>query len=155
MIRRFYSAVSYFGKGRVCMYTGAQFSDGRVVAASWRCEPILLKANNFTELEAYLSINSVPQTVWIDVEDGAGLNDKITELFDLRRFYLDRKVDVTGVSGTGHIAEGILLPSGEAALAWITQYRSIGNYPNIADLVAIHGHEGSTSLVWLDEAMLA
>lgn len=69
----------------------------------------------------------------------------------LRRFLLVREEDVSGTSGTGIVAEGVLFSSGKAVLAWTTKYRSVGVYDSLAELEAIHGHEGRTKLEWLEE----
>lgn len=68
----------------------------------------------------------------------------------MRRFELHRVEDKTGVSGTGVIAEGVVFSDGTATLRWKTQYRSTGFYASVDDLEAIHGHGGTTKIVWLD-----
>lgn len=55
---------------------------------------------------------------------------------------------MTGVSGTGIIAEGVEFSDGKCVLRFLTKNRSIAIYDNLADLVAIHGHCGSTEIVW-------
>ncbi len=62
-------------------------------------------------------------------------------------FYLQRDVDASGVSGTGIVAVGVVMPSGTCILEWCTFHSSIAHYKNIADVEAIHGHEGSTRVV--------
>ncbi|MET9274708.1 hypothetical protein [Kribbella sp. NPDC003557] len=69
-----------------------------------------------------------------------------------RRFELVRHRDVSGVSGTGVVAEGIEWSDGTVALRWG------GNYPTttvwqdgIEALLTIHGHNGATVIRWLDE----
>ena len=69
----------------------------------------------------------------------------------MRRFYLERKEDESGVSGAGKIAEGVELNSGEIALSWLTPISSICIYRNIKAVRAIHGHGGKTVVVWVDE----
>lgn len=69
----------------------------------------------------------------------------------MRRFYLYRKIDDSGVSGTGYIAEGFLSSSGQVVLCWITDTPSIGVYNNLENLMAIHGHGNHTVLEWVDE----
>lgn len=68
----------------------------------------------------------------------------------MRRFFLKRLEDPTGVSGTGVVAWGAILPSGKCVLEWTTQYRSIAIYDSPSEIVMIHGHEGRTVLVWVD-----
>lgn len=68
----------------------------------------------------------------------------------MRRFRLVRKVDATGVSGTGVVAEGVEFSTGKAAMGWLTSVRSVALYDSIADLEAIHGHGGLTVIEWVD-----
>jgi len=68
----------------------------------------------------------------------------------MRRFKLHRKVDETGVSGTGLIAEGVQFTDGTACLRWRTRTNSTGIYDSMADLEKIHGHNGQTEVIWVD-----
>jgi len=67
-----------------------------------------------------------------------------------RRFYLDRHTDVTGVSGTGRVADGVLWPDGTASLRWRGDRPSIVFWDRMADAEHVHGHVGATRIVWLD-----
>ncbi len=49
----------------------------------------------------------------------------------MRIFLLDRKVDESGVSGSGIVAEGIEFGDGTVVLHWITQVRSTTVYKNM------------------------
>jgi len=69
----------------------------------------------------------------------------------MRRFHLIRDVDETGISGTGTVCEGVQFSSGECALRWMTPIWSCVFYLNIAAVEFIHGHEGRTRIVWIDE----
>jgi hypothetical protein len=69
----------------------------------------------------------------------------------IRRFVLVRSADVSGISGVGIVAEGVQFSSGRVALTWRHALSSIGIYDNLADLLAIHGHNGATAVEWLDE----
>lgn len=69
----------------------------------------------------------------------------------IRRFQLHRKVDESGVSGTGIIAEGVQFSNNECVLLWLTKRSSIGIYTHLADIETIHGHEGRTRVVWIDD----
>ena len=71
----------------------------------------------------------------------------------MRLFKLRRIVDASGVSGTGVIAEGVEFSHGEVVLSWLTTHRSIGVYPNVKEMVNIHGHEGKTVVEWVDEQL--
>lgn len=68
----------------------------------------------------------------------------------MRRFYLRRLVDETGISGTGLVAEGVVFGSGRCVLTWRTAWTSIAVYDDIAALEAIHGHGGRTRVEWID-----
>ena len=67
-----------------------------------------------------------------------------------RRFQLVRDTDVTGVSGTGVVAEGCEFSTGWVGLTWLTAVNSLVFYPAIENVAHIHGHGGSTRIVWLD-----
>ena len=70
----------------------------------------------------------------------------------MKRFFLQRKHDVSGVSGVGNIAEGVLFDDGQIALLWLSDRASVGIYKTLEDVVHIHGHEGNTEVVWIDNA---
>jgi hypothetical protein len=68
-----------------------------------------------------------------------------------RRFQLIRHVDVSGVSGTGVIAEGVEWTDGTATLHWGGRYPTTTIWQDgIEALLTIHGHNGATTLKWLD-----
>lgn len=69
----------------------------------------------------------------------------------MRRFYLQRDEDASGVSGTGVVAEGVEFTDGTCAMRWRTATTSTAVYGSAQDVVTVHGHEGRTRLVWLDE----
>lgn len=69
----------------------------------------------------------------------------------MRRFLLDRFEDISGVSGTGFVAEGVVFSDGTAALRWLTDPSSTAIYATVDDLLDVHGHNGSTRLQWVDE----
>lgn len=68
------------------------------------------------------------------------------------RFYLYRQHDATGISGTGVVAEGVRFEDGTCAMRWCVpgQAASTAVYTSITDLIAIHGLNGSTIVMWLD-----
>ena len=68
----------------------------------------------------------------------------------MRRFVLDRKEDVSGVSGLGVVAEGIQFHDGQCAMSWLGRFHTMVIAPNIEELINIHGHDGRTVVVWLD-----
>jgi len=67
-----------------------------------------------------------------------------------RRFRLLRHVDVSGVSGTGVVAEGVEFSDGSAALRWHGDYPTTTVWESIGSLVAVHGHQGATVVEWID-----
>lgn len=69
----------------------------------------------------------------------------------MRRFHLMRDKDISGVSGTGKVAEGIEWEDGQVGICWLSKYHSTAQFDNIRTLEAIHGHEGSTKVVWVDK----
>lgn len=73
-----------------------------------------------------------------------------------RRFELHRDTDVTGVSGTGVVAEGIVFTGGVVALRWLSKWPTsvVFHDRGVQAVKAVHGHGGSTRIVWLDETQL-
>lgn len=66
----------------------------------------------------------------------------------MKRFLLHRLEDETGVSGTGLVAEGVEFGDGTVAMRWRTGISSTAIYDKVADVEAIHGHNGKTVLRW-------
>lgn len=64
-----------------------------------------------------------------------------------QHFYLKRNEDESGVSGTGIVAIGAVLPDGQCVLQWLTFTSSIAIYKNIDAVIDIHGHHGKTEVV--------
>lgn len=69
-----------------------------------------------------------------------------------RRFQLERVQDVTGVSGEGLVAHGVVWPDGEVTLRWAAPpFQTTVHHVSVESVLAIHGHGGATQLAWLDE----
>jgi hypothetical protein len=69
----------------------------------------------------------------------------------MRRFELHRDTDVSGISGTGVVAEGVAFSDGAAVVRWVVgEHRSTVVWPDVESVIAIHGHNGATQLVWVD-----
>lgn len=71
-----------------------------------------------------------------------------------RRFELQRDVDVTGISGSGVVAQGVWWPEGDVvALRWTSAWPTsvVFHERGLASVEAVHGHGGATRIVWLDE----
>lgn len=73
----------------------------------------------------------------------------------MRRFYLVRHEDESGISGTGVIAEGVKFTNGWCYIVWLTEYRSAGFYESAEMMMNTHGHNGKTILHWYDHPMNA
>lgn len=69
-----------------------------------------------------------------------------------KRFFLQRDVDTTGVSGTGIVAEGCEFSDGTVALRWCGRRptSTVFHEKGIESVEAIHGHNGSTRIEWVD-----
>jgi hypothetical protein len=78
-----------------------------------------------------------------------------------RRFRLIRNTDITGISGTGIVAEGIRFSDGTAVVRWRELPEGDAGYargvrattvifPSIDAVEALHGHDGATEIDWLD-----
>lgn len=68
----------------------------------------------------------------------------------MRTFDLVRYEDVNGMSGTGHVAEGVQFFDGTCAMRWCVPGKPVSTtiYNSVLDLVAIHGHGGMTEVKW-------
>lgn len=66
-----------------------------------------------------------------------------------RLFQLHRETDVTGISGTGVVAYGVLFPDGVTVIRWRGHHQSTVVWESLADVDAIHGHNGATRIIWL------
>ena len=67
----------------------------------------------------------------------------------MRRFHFERDEDASG-SGTGHVAEGVVSTTGKAVVFWLVTPFTMGVYNALEDVVAVHGHEGKTRVVFDD-----
>jgi hypothetical protein len=72
----------------------------------------------------------------------------------MRRFELHRIEDVTGVSGTGVVAEGVEFSDGVVALRWLTAWPTsvVFHDKGMASVDHVHGHTGKTQIVFLEES---
>lgn len=68
-----------------------------------------------------------------------------------RRFNFFRENDVSGVSGTGIVAEGILFSNNKVVVTWTGHHTSVNIFDSLAEFEAVHGHEGSSIVDWIDE----
>jgi hypothetical protein len=69
-------------------------------------------------------------------------------------FELVRYQDVSGVSGTGIVAEGCVFTDGSVALRWHGKNPSTAVWPDLESILAVHGHNGATVVRWIDVSEL-
>lgn len=69
------------------------------------------------------------------------------KLDTIKEFYLLRNKDINGISGTGVIARGVVLPSGRCVMEWQTVHPTITIFANIDEVKFLHGHEGATDVI--------
>lgn len=62
-------------------------------------------------------------------------------------FDIVRNEDLSGVSGTGLVAEGCEFSDGTFVVRWLTALHSTAIYATFYDAWKIHGHEGRTIFV--------
>lgn len=72
-----------------------------------------------------------------------------------RLFRLDRDTDITGVSGTGTVADGVVWPDGTVSIRWCGPRPSVVFWNSLENAKHVHGHAGATRFVFLDEQMAA
>lgn len=69
----------------------------------------------------------------------------------MRRFTLERDEDVSGISGTGTVAEGTQFSNGKVVVQWtVGDHQSTVVWDSIDSVKAIHGHGGATRIEWKD-----
>jgi len=68
-----------------------------------------------------------------------------------RSFLLVRQRDVSGVSGTGTVAEGVEWTDGSASLRWRGEHAATTFWESgIRAVLAVHGHQGATEVLYVD-----
>ena len=75
-----------------------------------------------------------------------------------RRFHLHRRSGITGISGTGTVAEGIQFSDGTVVLRWLTVGTARPDHvrpttvihDDIVSVLGLHGHNGATEVIWDD-----
>lgn len=69
-----------------------------------------------------------------------------------RRFELVRTEDVSGVSGCGVVAEGICFSDNKVTIRWcVGEHPSTVVWDDMESVEHVHGHEGRTTVRWIDE----
>ncbi len=71
----------------------------------------------------------------------------------IRRFYILRHQDISGIAGTGRIVEGVIFPNGRIYLQWRGPVASFVEFDDFAQFAHVYLHEGHgcNSVVWVDE----
>ena len=72
----------------------------------------------------------------------------------VREFVLVRNKDISGTSGVGVVAEGVVFSDGQAILKWLRDPFSLGVYSSLEHLVAVHGHGGNTQVEFVESKEL-
>ncbi|WP_063755337.1 hypothetical protein [Streptomyces sp. NRRL S-337] len=65
-----------------------------------------------------------------------------------RLFALHRDRDISGVSGTAIVADGVCWPDGTVSIRWRGARPSTVSWNSVADAEHVHGHGGATRIVW-------
>jgi hypothetical protein len=71
----------------------------------------------------------------------------------LRVFQRQRDEDISGVSGVGRVAVGVVFPSGKAVLEWMGADSTFEIFDKVAHVERIHGHSGKTRVVFVGNAL--
>lgn len=76
----------------------------------------------------------------------------------MRTFVLMRHTDVSGISGTGLVAEGIEFDDGTVVVRWLKRREgpepTTVVHPDINNVETLHGHGSSTEIVWLWDSVV-
>lgn len=113
----------------------------------------LSKENDRLKAQALVSKATIEELKGI-LTSGRSVSDGFS------RFQLHRHEDVNGLSGTGIVADGVEFPDGTCAMRWreVTgEHYDRGVrattviFANATAVEALHGHNGATQLVWLDD----
>lgn len=62
----------------------------------------------------------------------------------MQLFNMVRLVDVSGSSGTGVVAQGVVFDDGVTIMRWLTKKRSTAIFKSLDEAKEIHGHGGNT-----------
>ena len=67
------------------------------------------------------------------------------------RFVLRRRQDISGISGLGDVADGVLWPDGTASIRWRGEHPSAVFWDRgRVSVEFIHGHQGATEIEFID-----
>ena len=68
----------------------------------------------------------------------------------MRTFEIIRHEDVSGVSGTGKVAEGVEFHDGQCVISWFGEHHICEVSTDINTWLAVHGHGEKTTVNWLE-----
>jgi hypothetical protein len=70
----------------------------------------------------------------------------------MKLFNLIRLMDVSGNSGTGIVAQGVVFDDGTVTMRWLSnKYRSTVVFKSMRELKGIHGHRGKTIIEYIGQ----
>ena len=72
----------------------------------------------------------------------------------MKLFWLNRKEDLKGISGTGIVAEGVVFENGQAVLRWRGRHSSLAIYHSVKEMMMVHNHHNQTELIYDDDPRL-
>lgn len=75
-----------------------------------------------------------------------------------KRFVLVRDQDITGISGTGVVSEGVQFSDGVVVMRWTKAGTARPDHvkpttvvhDDAESVIALHGHGGATRIEWID-----
>lgn len=133
-----------------CFYCESSPTFRKYQCGQYEANGIDRKNNNI----GYTTENSVPCCTRcnlaksnMEIKDFYAWLSKVSTAGLVKPFYLYRKVDISGVSGTGIVAVGSIMPSGKAILEWLGEYKTETIFNNIDELYHIHSHNEKTVIV--------
>lgn len=71
----------------------------------------------------------------------------------VRTFKVMRLIDVSGVSGTGCVADGAVFSDGTTVIRWCTETPSTSTYDSFGVAEEVHGHGGATQFVFYPDPL--
>lgn len=114
-----------------------------------------LSNDQLTEFAKSLNQDSSREINWVVAVVNSALENRGLEKIEISKpqmkmFYLNRVEDVTGVSGTGVVGEGIQFSDGSCVVRWTSSTPTTTFYRSMKDVQSIHSHNGATEIVWID-----
>lgn len=68
----------------------------------------------------------------------------------IRRFHIKRDIDVSGISGTGIVADGIQWHDGMCTIHWRGKHPTDNTHLSLQSVMDIHCHEGASKIIFDD-----